>query len=71
MRDLQSRIKLAEITGSVGAGVIGVGLGLFFGSTFFAYWLPILLFSTLRVSEKICRNFAAVIGSVYPSLATV
>lgn len=42
-----SRVKLAELTSSVGAGVIGMAVGILFASLLSGLWLPTLVLGLL------------------------
>ena len=46
-RGLASQFKRAELTGSIGAGVLGAGVGLLLPAPFAAYALPILILGGL------------------------
>ena len=61
-----SRLKLAELTSSIGAGVIGVGIGTLFATWFSDLGLPILALGVLLHSWGMRDKHEVEAGSERP-----
>jgi hypothetical protein len=67
-----SRLRFAELTSSVGAGVLGVGLGAYFGGELAAWAAPLLIAgaATHAVGMADKHRLERSAGEVHPGWAT-